>query len=78
MKIDKIRKKIPVILVLNAFGLTNKKILSCTKKKYLSLKPTYTQNVKSTKQALKTLTKIFPEKRITIERFYNKNKKYTS
>ena len=71
MKIDKIKKKIPVVLVLKAIGLTHKKILHCTKKKYLPLKPIREQNTKSTKQALKTLSKILSEKKITLEKFKN-------
>lgn len=73
MKIDKIQKKIPMILVLKATGLTHKKILNCTKKKYLPLKPIYEQNTKSTKQALKTLSKILSDRRITLEQFQKKN-----
>lgn len=73
MKIDKIQKKIPAILVLKATGLTHKKILNCTKKKYLPLKSVYEQNAKSTKQALKTLSQIFSDKKISLEKFKNKN-----
>lgn len=35
----------------------------------MPLKSVYEQNAKSTKQALKTLSRIFAEKKITLEQF---------
>ena len=58
-------------MVLKALGLTEKKILSCTKEKFTEIKPICNQNLNSTKQGLKKLTKILIDRNISLEKFYN-------
>nr|YP_010700364.1 RNA polymerase subunit beta [Flexiglena variabilis]WCH63512.1 RNA polymerase subunit beta [Flexiglena variabilis] len=72
-KIDKVKKKIPIILMLQALGLTERKIFSSIKETKFMVNSSNKPNLKSTKYALKKLYKIILEKESTIMRFDNYN-----
>lgn len=68
IKIDKLRKKIPILLMLQAMGLTERKIFNSIKENKFLINSSNKPNIKSTKYALKKIYKIIMEKESNIMR----------
>lgn len=67
-KIDKMRKRIPIYILLRAMGLSKKKIFYSIKTKQF-LEKLSQINILKTEESLKKLNEIVNEKEITLVRF---------